>query len=184
MIIKITFSKSPSQQWFFVFTCPHELLISLRMSSYAMADVEILLWLIMTFITLTTCTIRTTRTSVIFTLKTRTSGVCWTWLICATNKLTILLPKKVQAHLSQSQPLLSQAKRWKLPLAQLKQRLLYNQTGNYRWNYSSQIERFIYRTKSNSIERLGSIELACERRRISSCRDSLIFRRRESRQIK
>ena len=30
---------------------------SLRMSSYAMADVEILLWLIMTFITLgTTCT--------------------------------------------------------------------------------------------------------------------------------
>ena len=84
--------------------------MSLRLSSYAMADVEILLWLIMTFITLTTCTSRTTHTSWIFTFTTRTSGECWTWLFCADNKLTILLPKrkkkkkKIQAHLSQSQP--------------------------------------------------------------------------------
>ena len=83
--------------------------MSLRLSSYAMADVEILLWLIMTFITLTNCTSRTTHTSWIFTFTTRTRGECWTWLFCADNKLTILLPKKkkkkkIQAHLSQSQP--------------------------------------------------------------------------------
>ena len=60
--------------------------MSLRMSSYANADVhvEILLWLIMTFITLTTC-------------ASRTSGECWTWLICADNKLTLQV-RQVDFH--------------------------------------------------------------------------------------
>ena len=56
------------------------------MSSYANADVhvEILLWLIMTFITLTTC-------------ASRTSGECWTRLICADNKLTLQV-RQVDFH--------------------------------------------------------------------------------------
>ena len=69
------FSKPASQQWFPLFSL-HELLICLRMSSYADVHEEILLWLIMTFITLTTCT-------------SRTSGEYWTWLICADYKFTL-----------------------------------------------------------------------------------------------